>query len=315
MSKEYKLVVVTPAGRKRYMEVLLPYILREKDFIDEYRIWVNTKDPEDLKYFEELENKYPGFVTLDRSADNERRKGKSEAIHCFFKNTIDVDTIYIRLDDDIIWLDNNFFKKIYKFRVENPEPFLIFGNIINNAICDHIHQKEGIYEQTPLFGYDCLDENGWKNPQLAEMKHRTFLTNYANNDIDKYKFNRWIANDYERISINAICWFGKELKKINGNVAIAEEEFLSKDYPRQISAPNCIYGDALCVHFSFYTQREHLDQTDILELYQQLFDKKDNYSKTDEDNYFLDIESITKKTQSPIIIIVNGTVKIINSNN
>lgn len=314
MNKEYKLVVVTPAGRKRYMEVLLPHILKEKDFIDEYRIWVNTNDPEDVKYFEQLEKEYAGFITLDRSADDNRSKGKSEAIHCFFKNTVDENTIYIRLDDDIVWLDDDFFKKMYKFRVENPDPFLIFGNIVNNAICDHLHQKEGIYDPTPMFGYDCLDENGWKNPELAEKKHRIFLDNYKNNNLNKYKFNRWIANSYERISINAICWFGKSLKEINGNVAVNEEEFLSKNYPKQISSPNCIYGDALCVHFAFYTQREHMDQTDILNSYKEISEEKFLTNTEIKTNNSLDINNLIDNSKSPIIIIVNGTVKIINSN-
>ena len=53
-NKTYKIVVVTPAGRKKYMNILLSYILKQKNIIDEYRIWVNTTNLEDLNWFKEL---------------------------------------------------------------------------------------------------------------------------------------------------------------------------------------------------------------------------------------------------------------------
>lgn len=330
MKKDYRLVVVTPAGRRRYMEVLFPYILEQSNFIDEYRIWVNTEHEEDLCFFNELKEKYPEFVTLDYSAEGQHGYGSSAAIHHFFRNTTDENTVYIRLDDDIVWIEDNFFEKMYNFRINNPNPFLIFGNIVNNAICDHIHQKQGIYQPTPQFGYDCLDDNGWKNSELAESKHRTFLDNFKLNNLDAYRFGQWNENDYKRISINAICWFGKDLAEIDGNVDTNEEEFLSTNYPKKIKRINCIYGDALCVHFSFYTQREHLDKTDILEQYkkisEQIKSKKNNFScnnysnkkielELSENSENINIEEIFNNSKNPIIIIVNGTVKIINSNN
>lgn len=325
MEKEHKVVVVTPAGRKRYMEVLFPHILKQSDFIDEYRIWVNTEDKEDLSFFNELKEQYPEWITLDHSANGEHGYGGSSAIHHFFKNTIDQNTVYIRLDDDIVWIDDNFFEKIYNFRVNHPDPFLIFGNIVNNAICDHIHQKQGIYEPTPQFGYDCLDDNGWKNPELAENKHRVFLDNFKQDNLDTYRFGQWNENDYRRISINAICWFGKDLAEINGNVDMNEEEFLSTNYPKKIKRINCIYGDALCVHFSFYTQREHLDETDILEQYKKISEQISNNTSHIKTNKIeleilkksenVNIEEIFNNSKNPIIIIVNGTVKIFNSNN
>ena len=325
MEKEYKVVVVTPAGRKRYMEVLFPHILKQSNFIDEYRIWVNTEDKEDLSFFNELKEQYPELVTLDHSADNQHGYGASSAIHHFFKNTIDQNTVYIRLDDDIVWIDDNFFEKIYNFRINHPDPFLIFGNIVNNAICDHIHQKQGIYEPTPQFGYDCLDDNGWKNAELAENKHRVFLDNFKQDNLGTYRFGQWNENDYRRISINAICWFGKDLAEIDGNVDMNEEEFLSTNYPKKIKRINCIYGDALCVHFSFYTQREHLDETDILEQYKKISEQISNNTSHIKTNRVeleilkksenVNIEEIFNNSKNPIIIIVNGTVKIINSNN
>ena len=310
MGKEYKLVVVTPAGRKRYMEVLFPYILRSRDFIDEYRIWVNTGNQEDLDYFHHLKREYPDFVTLDESAKDAHGYGTSDAIHHFFKNTVDQNTIYIRLDDDIVWLDNNFFQKMYSCRINNPQPFLIFGNIVNNAICDHLHQRNGVYEGGPEYGYDCLDNNGWRNADLAEEKHRIFIENFNKRDLKSYRFKNWTENEYKRISINAICWFGKDMQKINGEVDLNEEEFLSMHQPEREKRPCLINGDALCAHFAFHTQREHMDQTDILGIYKKMSEELDTIEEHYEN---VDVVELVKNLKNPIVIIVNGTVKIINS--
>jgi hypothetical protein len=44
--------------------------------------------------------------------------------------------MYIRLDDDVVWLEENFFKDMIEFRINNPEPLFIYPNIINNANFD-----------------------------------------------------------------------------------------------------------------------------------------------------------------------------------
>jgi hypothetical protein len=44
-----KVVVVTPAGRKQYLEILFKYILNLKSVITEYRLWVNTTNNDDIE--------------------------------------------------------------------------------------------------------------------------------------------------------------------------------------------------------------------------------------------------------------------------
>jgi hypothetical protein len=266
-TKPYKLVVTIPAGRKRYMEVMLPHILKQKGFIDELRIWCNTKNKSDIEYFQKIVSSNSDFITIDYAP----LAGQgSYGINQFFKNTIDPNTIYLRIDDDIVWAEKDFFKKMYKFRLENPKYFLVYGNIVNNAVCDHLCQKNGVYEPEPHYGFNCVDANGWSNPILAENKHRRLIENIKNNQLEKYRFSPVVLENYERVSINCICWFGSEFAKFNGIVGLDEEQWLASDKPREIGVPNCIFGDALCSHFSFYTQREHMDKTDILDEYRLL---------------------------------------------
>lgn len=272
--KTYKCIVVTPAGRKRYVEILLKYLLKEQNFIDEYHIWMNTNNIEDIKYFETIAQQY-SFIKLKYNANKHRDKGKSGAIYTFFADCIDSDSIYIRLDDDIVWLENNFIEKLYYHRLNNLNYFLIYPNIINNAIIDHIRWRFGCFENNDSlhkysFGYKCQDDIGWKNADVAYLKHEEFLKDLINNNLEYYKFNKWILFYYERVSINCISWFGDEFRKFNGKVGANEEQWLSVDYPKRIQKPNCIFGNILCSHFSFYTQRNLLDNTELLSKYEKL---------------------------------------------
>jgi hypothetical protein len=112
MINGYKIVVVTPAGRKRYMEILIEYILREKTIIDEYQIWVNTKNEDDINYFNYLKEKYPDFITLNLNYLNNQYCGSNSNIGNFLKDSIEENTVYIRLDDDIVWMQEGFIKTI-----------------------------------------------------------------------------------------------------------------------------------------------------------------------------------------------------------
>lgn len=264
------MVVVIPAGRKKYMEVMLPHILKQRGFIDELRIWCNTKNQYDLEYINQIASLNQDFITVEHLPPNTDKLGEVWAIHHFFKNTVDPNTIYLRIDDDIVWAEKDFFKKIYKFRLENPQYFLVYGNIVNNAVCDHFCQKNGVYEPEPHYGFNCTDDNGWNNATLAETKHRKLIENIKNNQLERYRFPLVVLENYERVSINCICWFGSEFAKFDGILGGYEETWLSTDKPREIGVPNCIFGDALCSHFSFYTQREHMDKTDILDEYRLL---------------------------------------------
>lgn len=269
-NQTYRVVAVTPAGRKQYMEILLSYILKQRHVIDEYRIWVNTINEEDIKWFEELKLKHDGFVVVEYLPKNMQPNGNT-TIYKFFENTIQEDTIYIRFDDDIVWMEDNFIETLVKFRIDNPQYFLVFGNIINNAVIDHIHQKNGI-KYSNYITNNCLCKYGWKDSNLCEEKHNKFIINLNNNNIQQYKFDRYETIG-QRVSINVICWFGKEFKEFSGIVGEDEEPWLSEVAPSQRNKKICVCGDALCSHYSFWAQREHLDKTNILQKYKEISEK------------------------------------------
>lgn len=54
-----------------------------------------------------------------------------------------------------------------------------------------------------------------------------------------------------RFSINAILWFGDEMRKFDGVVPGDDEEFMSCIYPTKHGMSNAWNGDAIVAHFAF----------------------------------------------------------------
>ena len=56
MYQGYKIVINTAAGRRRYMQYLIPYIV-SCDIVDRYDIWINTHNGADIEFFKRIAEK------------------------------------------------------------------------------------------------------------------------------------------------------------------------------------------------------------------------------------------------------------------
>src|SRR5881392_2415740 len=99
----HKVVAVTPAGRKRYLAVLLPYVLKNRHLIDEYQLWVNTKDDWDIGYIKSVRDKWPELIRLIWPSIP---AAGSASVFQFYRYCTAERTIYIKLDDDICFIQD-----------------------------------------------------------------------------------------------------------------------------------------------------------------------------------------------------------------
>lgn len=269
----YKVVLVTPAGRRRYMSLLTRYTKRFGGIAERHELWLNTHDQEDVQWMRELAESDPFFVIREPAWDI----NGAFSIAPFFRRCVELDTIYIRLDDDIVYLAPDAIEKMIQFRIEHPDLLLVFGNIINNSVVTHVLQRLGkLPIERGIAGYHCMDPIGWGDPKFAEWLHRHFLLVHRGMDggVERLKFPMWnlmySKEGRDRTSINFISWFGKTFREFGGIVAPDEEHDLNGPINARIGAQNAICGTAIAAHFAFYVQREYLDQTDLLSLYEQL---------------------------------------------
>lgn len=257
-----KIVAVTPYGRRAYVEILFRYLKRFKALhkIDEWHIWNNTSRQQDLDYLREVLLKEKWIKEINAPLPEGVTRGKSECIHAFWEFAKDEDTIYVRFDDDIVWIDDDCINNLVRCKIDNPKSLIVGANVINNAVCDHLNQTHGFFKHDSFrFSNDCLSQDGWQNPHACAFKHNCFLEKLGTtpNLIEFLNFGRFPT--HRRFSINTICWIGKDLKDVK--IPEDEESFITEWlYSDHTFERAVICGDAVVSHFAFHTQRKTLSE-------------------------------------------------------
>lgn len=261
-----------PYGRKRYVQLLSKYLQN----LDKVIFFENTNNVEDLEYLQELA-KFPNFEIF-RTSDALNEMGTGKRVSHILKHCIDKDTLYIKIDDDIVYIHPNAIQNLIYFTLNNNYAF-VSANLINHCTNSHIHMRMGIYEKYDAdYTYDAWGDFCWKSHKGAELAHRTFFENNP----EKYMFDKWVYANRERWSICFFAFTGKEMEEA---IKLDEKRFhqdhelyLSSEYLKKTKKLSAICGTALACHFAYYPQREELDKTDILENYVKIKISDNNIS-------------------------------------
>lgn len=266
----YRTIVVTPAGRRRYLEVLIPYIFRERSQIDQYHLWVNTTDAQDIDYLRRLESQNRGFVKL---IYGHREPLGSRTVGDFYPAATDPGAIYIKLDDDICYLAKGALRRLISFRLNYPEYFLVHANTVNTVLCSYAHQKLGIMGcNAGIVTRNPFCPTGWKSGQFAAAAHKQFIAAVRSDEIADYMFGVWSLRLGERCSINCCSWLGSDFALFDGVIDSTDDEhWLSVKKPLQLGRTSCVLGTALAAHFAYRPQRYYLENwTSLLLEYRNL---------------------------------------------
>ena len=251
MWRERKIIAVTPAGRKRYMELLKEQLEGYRGVLDEWHVWKNTTVPEDVEHIDALASDFVRVIECSVRVDGNR------SINSFFSTCDDPNAVYVRFDDDVIVLDSiDAFRSFLDFRIDRPEHPIVYANILNNAISTWIHQRFG--NLPGCTGYECMDRVAWGCPNFAKTLHDAIL----GTPLERFRFDGiWKFLNRERVSIICVSWLGRLHVPSEGD----EEHHVSCVLPKDV--PNCMFGGYCVVHFAFCTQREELERAGYLDAY------------------------------------------------
>lgn len=263
----HRVIVVTPAGRERYLRLLAAHVL-SSPLVDEWHLWQNTTDPNDLAFMRELAALQMRVRLIEPPVEPPRG---IETIGQFFRTAIARDAIYVRMDDDVVWLEPEFFPRFLAERTADREPLLLYPAIVNNAVCTWLLREKGKLDLRVRMHPWCMDVAGWQSHEIAAALHRWFLGRIRDGALDPLRFDR-VTTAMARVSINCIAWFGEDLFPFGGVFppAVDEEEFASVTLPMRLGLVNRITGQAFCAHYAFFPQRAELDRTDLLQQYRAL---------------------------------------------
>jgi hypothetical protein len=289
MHRGYKVVSVTPAGRKKYLRILHSYLIKCRHIIDGHVFWVHTKEPEDIEYMQSLVNEYPDFYSMQYLPNHDEITfdNVKNQIFRFFDYTKDPNTIYVRFDDDIVFIDVDTLQNFIDFRIDNPDNFVVFANIINNGLCMKLLQSRRVLNSLLPPLEMRFDNQSWGNWIFAYITHKDFYMDVKSGFLDKYRYHHANLPELSYVSINCFAFFGRDFKNFNYDFEYKdftmtengkeyypdEEVWISVLKPERIKKFNAIYGGFVVSHFAFGVQRMLLEATEdniCLRLYEDL---------------------------------------------
>lgn len=251
------------------------HLVRNRGVIDEVCVWVNTWNEEDLRYIATLPKHYGPWVKLvEKPTDN---RDLYTNIFRFWVDCTEKDTIYFRLDDDIVYLHPGYFEDMVRFRLEHPEYFLVLPQIWHNGLVNYFNQRSykvlGFDNGYTEYVYN--DATSILNSVFAKYVHEVLLFHIGAGRTDELLWPKPFELELgQLISISSFCFFGEDFASFGGRVGIGEREdaqeeerILAHVLPIKLGRTNVIYGRTLASHFAFSAQRQGLEQTDLLPRY------------------------------------------------
>lgn len=262
----HRIVVVTPAGRRAYLDVLRHYILGDRH-IAEWHLWDNCRHVLDRAYIESLARE-DGRIRIVRQ---EGADGGNRCINAFYATCVDPGTFYIKMDDDIVHLGEGAASTLLATAAAERERFLWWSPlVVNNALCSWLLQQHGLLDTDRELTAQASCPTGWKDPKFAVGLHRAFLAILARGE-------RIVIPDstvsLSRFSINCIGFFGEDVARYGALFCppgVSDEEWISAVLPLKTGRPGRIVGGACAAHYSFYPQERLLNATDVLDGYYAL---------------------------------------------
>jgi hypothetical protein len=282
MFNGHRVVVCVPSGRYRYLRVLLPYLLAERHahIIDRIDLWVNTDVTTDLDYLARMEERHhPQIVRVPNPGplnkglyDPQRDHWQfNDGIFRFYAVCIDASTIYIKLDDDICYVHDDFFAHMLSAVLERESTnFACVGNVFNVPHVTKVLQERGVIGDLlgrstgdPRCPVACTDGN------FAAYIHKQFLDIVDDNAVESLYFPSMQITGRQRIG--TMAWTGRSFAQFGGRVGPRDEVELTTRIPESLQKPLWMVGDAVVCHFGFSHQRAVLeDKTNLLKRYLEI---------------------------------------------
>ena len=184
-------------------------------------------------------------------------------MYFFYKYCVDPKSIYLKLDDDIIWMDNNALCTLVDYRINNPEYFLVSPIVINNGLCAYALYNSGKLKLSRYLKAYMEDVAGWCSPKFSEKYHRWFYDIIKSNCVEDVMIsNKEIAMN--RFSINAVSFFGSSFNEFSGEV-VGDDEGALKDNMERTAAMEMDYFAQILVRntFEYIRSRFVIEESDV----------------------------------------------------
>lgn len=246
------------------MSILMAYVLEalRRGLVDEHHVWNYARNPRDRAWVASLPAHHPGIRVMEP-------QGKPfDAYYDHYRKEDYGDAVFLKVDDDIVYLDLEQLPGFIAHRLSDPETFLLSANVVNNGVCAYFQQQHGVLPATfPSMPYPPEGMYGllWERADLAVQLHRVFLGAPRSFGYPS------TTQAPDRLSINFVSYLGRDLDLIQG-LRGDDEDMLSVKIPRATGRSNLIHNAFVVSHLSFYSQDQGMDLEALLRAYAELLE-------------------------------------------
>lgn len=289
MLNNRRVIVWTPYGRRRTYSLLIEYLKRDvlKGIVDEVWAFMNTDrkgQEDDIAYAHELDAAHDWFHLKERPDDCPHLHPKQLNTGFAYRHFTDPDAIYIRMDDDLVWLHEDAIRNLAMTRmVWGDSTLAAFPIIVNNAVCSFFLQAMGRIPGKDD-GWDvvatpyCMDDVGWRDGNFAVQLHRYTLDHIAADTVHEMFMHHAVQLSVgQQFSVSCFATRGSDYGHLEpvGNLGpigygVEEEHWHTVQRSRELDIPNAIVPNSLVVHWSFHHQHKELNASGLLDQYRKL---------------------------------------------
>ncbi|KAI2621274.1 hypothetical protein GGR54DRAFT_600862 [Hypoxylon sp. NC1633] len=140
--KGIQIVALVFYGRKRTVDFLDCYLLQNLaangGYLDEIRFMVHTNKEEDVEYLKGLVSQRQEHYKIVEAGACE-----GSSYGCIWDSAVEDDTIYVKIDDDIIFIHPDTIPQLVHTRIATPHPFAVSANLVNSPLTGYEHFHVG----------------------------------------------------------------------------------------------------------------------------------------------------------------------------
>ncbi|KAI0900174.1 hypothetical protein F4806DRAFT_280708 [Annulohypoxylon nitens] len=137
-----KVVALVFFGRKRTVDFLDCYLQQNLaangGYLDEIRFMVHTNKEEDLEFLRDLVSRREEHYHIV-----EANTCEGSSYGCIWDSVVEDDTIYVKIDDDIIFIHPDAIPQLVHTRIATPHPFAVSANLVNSPLTGYEHFHVG----------------------------------------------------------------------------------------------------------------------------------------------------------------------------
>ncbi|KAI0799303.1 hypothetical protein GGR55DRAFT_702024 [Xylaria sp. FL0064] len=177
----FKIVAMVFFGRKRYVDILDCYLRQNLashgGYVDEVWFMVHTEEEDDIAWLRDLVKYNPDYKIVGQKdcQENNQKYG------CLWSHATADNTLYIKLDDDIIYIHQDAIPQLVHTRLAVPHAYAVSAHLVNSPITgmEQFHHNV-IYPFVP-------DPNRKPNHKASETWRVSELDRYPTNKAKKLK--------------------------------------------------------------------------------------------------------------------------------